>query len=126
MFEKIKSWIRARRPWMFNNSKIPVWLSKVAPIEIWAVSFGPFVACRGVMSKTTQRHEIIHFQQQLEMFFVFQWIAYGLAYLINLVRYRNGAMAYRENPFEREAYDNDRKYKYLERRPFYNWVKYIY
>ena len=126
MFEKIKSWIRARRPWMFNNSKIPVWLSKVAPIEIWAVSFGPFVACRGVMSKTTQRHETIHFQQQLEMLFVFQWIAYGSWYLINLVRYRNGAMAYKENPFEREAYDNDRKYTYLERRPFYNWVKYIY
>lgn len=126
MFEKIKSWIRARRPWMFNNSKIPVFLSHFAPIEIWAISFGPFVACRGVMSKTTERHEIIHFQQQLEMLFVFQWIAYGLSYLVNLVRYRNGATAYRENVFEREAYDNDRKYKYLERRPFYNWVNYIY
>lgn len=125
MFEKIKNWIRARRPWMFNNSKIPVFLSHFAPIEIWAVSFGPFVACRGVMSKTTERHEIIHFQQQLELLFLPQWILYGAFWLIGLVKYRNGRQAYYENPFEREAYDNERKYTYLERRPFYNWVNYI-
>jgi hypothetical protein len=118
-------WLKSLKPWMINNSKIPVWLSKVAPIEIWAVSFGPFVACRGEMSKTTQRHETIHFHQQLEMLFVFQWIAYGAFWLIGVVRYRNGTQAYYENPFEREAYDNERKYTYLERRPFYNWVKYI-
>lgn len=126
MFEKIKSWIRARRPWMFNNSKIPVFLSHFAPIQIWAISFGPIVACRGVMSKTTEKHEIIHFQQQLELLFLPQWILYGAFWLIGLVRYRgDGQRAYYENPFEREAYDNERKHTYLQRRPFYNWVNYI-
>ena len=33
-------WFKSLKPWMYNNSKIPVWLSKVAPINIWAISFG--------------------------------------------------------------------------------------
>ena len=112
-------------PWFIENSKVPVWLSKLAPINIWALSFGPWVWCRGELSKTTRRHEIIHFQQQLEMAFVFQWIAYGLFYLVGLAKYRDGATAYRENPFEREAYSNDRKFTYLEKRKRYAWVAYI-
>tara|TARA_B100001029_G_C14638218_1_gene222923 strand:- start:16 stop:378 length:363 start_codon:yes stop_codon:yes gene_type:complete len=112
-------------PKFIENSKIPVWLSKLAPIDIWAISFGVWVWCRGELSKTTRRHETIHFQQQLEMAFVFQWIAYGLFYLIGLVKYRDGETAYRENPFEREAYQNEKKYTYLEKRKRYAWIKFI-
>ena len=77
------------------------------------------------MSKTTRRHETIHYHQQLEMLFIFQWITYGVFWLIGLVRYRNGAEAYRQTPFEREAYENQKKYTYLEKRPLWNWVNYI-
>ena len=125
MLTKVKNWIRARRPWMINNSKIPVFLSHFAPIEIWAVAFGPFVACRGVMSKTTEKHEIIHFQQQLELLFLPQWILYGAFWLIGLVKYRNGRQAYYENPFEREAYNNDTNLNYLDSRKPYAWIKYV-
>ena len=55
----IKNW----KPKFIENSKIPVWLSKLAPIDIWAISFGVWVWCRGELSKTTRRHETIHFQQ---------------------------------------------------------------
>ena len=113
------------KPWFIENSKIPGWLSKIAPINIWAISFGLWVWCKGELSKPTRRHETIHFQQQLEMGFVFQWIAYGLFWLIGLVKYRDGAVAYKENPFEREAYDNERKFTYLEKRKRYAWVAYI-
>lgn len=112
-------------PWFIENSKIPVWLSKISPINIWAISFGCWVWCRGVLNKTTRRHETIHFQQQLELLFVFQWILYGLFWLIGLVKYRDGAVAYRENPFEREAYSNERKFTYLEKRKRYAWIAYI-
>lgn len=112
-------------PWFFNNSKIPVFLSYFAPITIWAISFGPGVWCRGEINKTTARHETIHYQQQLELGFVFQWLLYGLFYLVGLVRYRNGAKAYRENPFEREAYSNEKKRTYLTKRKRYAWVSYI-
>ena len=117
----MKNW----KPWFFENSKLPVWLSKIAPIEVWAFSFAFWVCCRGKLSPETRRHETIHYQQQLEMLMIFQWIFYGLFWLIGLIKYRDGAIAYRENPFEREAYHNDKNPDYLRTRPRYAWVKYI-
>ena len=122
MFKKTKLW----SPWFIENSKVPVWLSYLAPINIYAISFGFWVWCKGTMNKTTKRHETIHYQQQLELLFVFQWILYGLFWLVGLVKYRDGAKAYRENPFEREAYDNERKLTYLEKRKRFAWTKYIW
>tara|TARA_R110000851_G_scaffold302403_1_gene459205 strand:- start:487 stop:870 length:384 start_codon:yes stop_codon:yes gene_type:complete len=121
----IQKWISKRKPWIFENSKIPVWLSKISPIEIWALSFACFVFCRGELSKTTLRHETIHYHQQIELLFVGQWLLYGIFWLIGLVKYRSGSTAYRESPFEREAYRNEKKYTYLEKRPLWNWVHYI-
>ena len=112
-------------PWFIENSKVPVWLSYVAPINIGAISFGLWVWSRGEMNKTLRRHETIYFQQQLEMLFVFQWIAYGAFWLFNLAKYRDGAVAYREIPFEREAYANEKKFTYLEKRKRFAWTTYI-
>ena len=113
------------KPIMFENSRVPVWLSYLAPIEIWAISFGWFVWCRGVMSEATRRHETIHFQQQLELLFVGQWILYVSFWLFGLVKYRKGDVANRENPLEREAYNNDTDPDYLKNRKRFNWINYI-
>ena len=110
------------KPLVYENSKIPAFLSKFAPIDIWALSFGIFVFCRGEISDRTRRHETIHFQQQLELLFVVQWILYLLFYLLGLIRWRDGRKAYRENPFEREAYGNDDCEDYLEKRKRYCWI----
>jgi hypothetical protein len=125
MLESIRSFISKRRPRIFEDSKIPVWLSKISPIEIGALSFACLVFARGKINKTTRRHEIIHYHQQLELLFVFQWILYALFWLVGLVRYRSPKLAYRENPFEREAYSNAKKTTYLEKRPLWNWRHYI-
>lgn len=111
-------------PWFFENSKLPVWLSKLAPINIWAFSFGCWVWCRGELSEETRRHETIHFQQQLEMLFIFQWICYGLGWLIGFAKYRDGKKAYRENPFEQEAYDLEGDDDALINRKRWGWLKY--
>ena len=113
------------KPFFINNSRIPIWLSKLAPIEIWALSFFIFVWCRGEMSEITKRHETIHFQQQVELLFVGQWLLYGIFYLIGLVKHRSGEKAYRSNPFEIEAYKNDRVENYLQNRKRYCWIKHI-
>ena len=112
------------QPMFVNNSKVPVWLSKIAPISIWAISFGPFVFCREEIQEPTKQHEIIHFQQQLELFFIFQWILYGVFFLIGWAKYRSAAISYIRNPFEQEAYLNQGKKDYLSRRPRWAWVKY--
>jgi len=117
-----KKWLS---PIMVENSKVPVWLSKVAPIEIWAISIGFFVWCRGEMNERTRRHETIHYRQQLELLFVFQWILYGLFFLIGLVTHRSGKKAYRMNPFEVEAYNHDSQTLYLYERPWFQWRKYL-
>ena len=126
------------KPQIYSNSRVPGWLSKISPIEIYAISFGCWVWCRGnldlnkIAGKTrtaaaaeTVRHETIHFQQQLELLFVFQWLLYGLFWLIGQVKYRDGSKAYYESPFEREAYQNDKDEDYLKNRKRYAWVRYI-
>ena len=125
VFKLIQRFISKRKPVFIEDSKVPVVLSKIAPIEINAISFAFFVFSRGKLNKTTRRHETIHYHQQLELLFVLQWILYGLFWLIGLIAYRDAKKAYYENPFERECYDNDRKTTYLDKRPLMNWVKYL-
>jgi len=89
-------WFKNLKPIMIENSKVPVFLSYFAPIKIWAISFGPFVWCRGIMSPVTIRHETIHFHQQLECLFVGQWILYLFYHLRGLMSKGNktGGEAY--------------------------------
>lgn len=117
--------IKELKPIMYENSLVPVVLSRIAPINIGAISFGLWVWARGKMSDRTKRHETIHFQQQIELGFVGQWLLYGLFHLINLAIYKDGRKAYYENPFEREAYANDDFEDYLSSRPRYAWLKYV-
>jgi len=118
------SFLKKLKPIFIENSKIPVWLSKISPISIGAISFFIFVFSRGEMSKKTKRHETIHFQQQIELLFIFQWLLYGIFWLIGLIKSRSGAQAYFSNPFELEAYANEFKENYLINRRRYSWIKY--
>jgi len=124
MFRRLLNKFKNLKPIMIENSKVPAFLSHFAPIDIWAISFGPFVWCRGLLSPTTKRHETIHFHQQLELLFVGQWILYVLFWLRGLVK-QSGAESYRSNPFEVEAYTHEMEHLYLESRPFYHWKNYI-
>lgn len=117
----MKNW----KPFFIENSRVPVILSKVAPINIWAISFGIWVWCRGELSEQTKRHETIHFQQQLELGFALQWVIYAFSYLYYLAKLRDPREAYYDISFEREAYGNEADKNYLENRKRYAWVKYI-
>ena len=112
-------------PIFIEYSNVPILLSKIVPIDVYALSFGVFVWCRGLLSSRTKNHETIHYKQQLEMLFIFQWVLYGLFHIVGLIRYRNGQEAYYKNPFEREAYNNDINLNYLDSRKPYAWVEYI-
>lgn len=121
----MQKFIKKLRPIFFEDSKFPVILSKFVPIDVWAISIGPFVWCRGKLSPQTRRHEAIHFFQQLEMLFIFQWICYGSSYLYNrVIRRMDGPLAYRMNAFELEAYNNEADETYLDTRKPYAWLDY--
>lgn len=113
------------KPIVFENSPIPVWLSKLAPIEINAFSAGPFIVCRGELSESTKQHETIHFHQQLELLFVFQWLLYALFCVIGRFTTGSWKMAYYHNPFEMEAYTHADEKDYLKNRKFWAWTKYL-
>jgi hypothetical protein len=110
------------KPKFFENSRVPSILSKIAPIHIWAINIGPFVWCRGKLSEKDKNHETIHFQQQLELLFVFHWLLYFAFYIVGMIRFRSGTLAYFNNPFEIEAYDNEEDEYYLITRKRYNWM----
>ena len=125
----MKNW----KPIFIENSKIPVWLSHIAPLNIGAICLGVVVFSRGAMNKRTRRHETIHFQQVLETLLIGTAIIYAYDYLKGLWKYRNdwkdqysqrglpytsaGNKAYHRVRSEQEAYDNEWDLNYLATRP---------
>lgn len=114
--------MRNWKPWFFENSKIPVVLSAIAPIDIGAITIGPFVFSRGEMSDVTKNHETIHWQQYIETGIIGFVILYYSFYLYNYIKSGNGRLAYYSIPFEKEAYDNHEDMDYCMTRKRYNWL----
>jgi hypothetical protein len=85
-----------------------IWISRVTKDEIRLV-----------------RHEKIHFLQQVELLFIFHWILYAYFYLISRYKGQGHYVAYRYNPFEMEAYDNEHNENYLKSRKPFAWVSFI-
>ena len=125
MLSSIRNWISKREPWIFENSVLPKILTKLSPIDVFAFSFGPFVFCRDRLPIRTRQHEIIHYHQQLELLFIFQWVLYAYYTLSARASGFTGKESYYANPFELEAYDNDNNVMYLDERPLWAWRKYL-
>tara|TARA_Y100000034_G_C6872791_1_gene398722 strand:+ start:397 stop:726 length:330 start_codon:yes stop_codon:yes gene_type:complete len=104
---------------------VPVWLSKISPITINAITLGPLVFSRGEISDTTRQHETIHWQQYIETGVVGFAVLYPLFWIINRFKKLNGRNAYYAIPFELEAYENQEVSNYLEKRKRFYWVKFI-
>jgi hypothetical protein len=108
-------------PIFIENSRIPIWLSKVAPIDIYAIILGPFIICRGRMDERTRIHEMIHYKQYVELGFIGFPILYLFYWLMNLAKGLRGFQAYKMIPFELEAYENEWDISYPFNRKNYAW-----
>ncbi len=115
--------VRTYRPAFIENSKIPVWLSYFSPIDINAITLGPFVVSRGEMSETTKNHETIHWQQYIETGIVGFLLLYLFYWLVGMVKYRDGSKAYYRIPFEQEAYSNQDNPYYVLTRKRWGWFR---
>ncbi len=115
---------RSRFPILIEDSKIPVYLSKIVPIEVYAFSIGPWIICRDKLSKRQWKHEMVHWLQQKELYFIGQWLLYAYFFLRGYMKYKDGAKAYSRIPFEQEAYNNEANPKYLHTRKRYAWKLY--
>jgi len=114
----MKNW----KPIFIENSKIPVWLSYLAPINIGAITLFFLVFSRGEISEETKRHETIHFQQMLETFLIGFIILYYWDYLKGYIKYKNGRIAYLSIRAEQEAYHKDTLISYESERKRWRWI----
>lgn len=122
------SWEELKWGKVITNSKIPKYLSFF--INIYAITIYPFIIFSDKGSVVTLNHERIHIRQQLELLVVGFYFLYILFWIIGFIKNIKSKdrlnLAYNYIPFEKEAYDNDKKLIYiLERKP-YAWVKYIF
>jgi len=88
----------------------------------------PFVLVKCNFDKTNEvfvNHEKIHLRQQLELLVIPFFVWYFLEYLIRLIQYKNGTLAYRNISFEREAYTKETDLNYLKNRSFFRFLDYI-
>jgi hypothetical protein len=114
-----KNW----KPFFFENSRIVVLLSYLAPININAITLGFIVLSREEINETTRRHETIHFQQFLETGFIGFLLLYFYDYLLAYLYFKDGEIAYMQIRAEKEAYLNELDENYLENRKRWNWLK---
>jgi hypothetical protein len=105
------------------------WFMRVGGVSIFPIVVlrekhkDPKTSVEFARSSSIHRHETIHFRQQLEMLVIPFYIWYVVEFLVKLMMYGNSNKAYRSISFEREAYDNEDKYRYVEKRKMYNWIK---
>jgi hypothetical protein len=127
---------------IIRNKRIPI--AGFSAMNILGILF---VRKEARIDKETIRHEAIHTAQQYEIMCLTAIIAligsnyypswwylpmtilmpialYIVAWLIELILPPFGN-AYKDSPFEREAYANEKDSEYLAKRPFFAWVKYF-
>ena len=116
--------LRFSEPFFVENSRVPVWLSCLSPINIGAITLGPFVLSRGTMTRTTRVHETIHWQQYIELGILGFPLLYLVYWLIGLAKYQSAEIAYYQIPFEQEAYKHETNPYYVLTRNRWCWRKY--
>jgi len=108
---------------IIENSRIPQLLSWF--IKIKAITIYPFVFVKGKADIRLRIHEYIHLKQQRELFVVGFYVLYIWYWLKNIVWHKmDSRTAYREIPFEREAYENENNFVYALNRERFAWRNY--
>jgi len=108
---------------LYENSKLPIFLSYFCPIEIFAITVGSFIFCRAKISEDVLNHEKIHIEQWKELYYIGFIFLYFYYYLYNSIIKKQGFSrhAYLNIPFEKEAFQNMYDKDYLKDRKKFAW-----
>ena len=107
---------------VIENSRIPALLSWF--INIHAITIYPFIICRTELDLRVRSHEFIHIAQQKELWLVGFYFLYVYYWIKNIVWHKmSTSQAYRNIPFELEAYENDHNSIYALTRDKMGWKK---
>ena len=100
----------------------------IFPSTFNALAVWPFIILREPALRGDSvliHHERIHLRQQLELLWVFFFIIYLAEFLAKIMIYKQPKLAYRNISFEREAYENEYDFDYVQRKPLWSFVGYI-
>ena len=109
--------------WIIENSRIPQALSLF--INIWAITLYPFIICKGTLDQQTRTHEVIHLRQQRELLLIGFYLLYVAFWIYGVIKFKSFHAAYRNIPFEKEAYEHDLDPTYPMNRKSHSWIKFI-
>ena len=92
------------------------------------ISLWPFVILQSDHLKKDDffiNHEKIHLRQQLELLVLFFYVWYAIEFFLRYLNCRDGMLAYRNISFEREAYRRENDLRYLKKRSFWAFLKFM-
>ena len=94
--------------------------------NVAAITLYPFIFVKRDKAgdKKLINHELIHIEQQKELFVIGFYIIYLMDWVRGLLIYKNNLSAYYKIRFEQEAYEHDDDLNYLEHRRPYAYRKY--
>ena len=93
-------------------------------ITVNAICLFPFIIMRDDLDECTMNHELIHFEQQKELYVVGFYILYIYDYFKGIAIYKDREIAYHSIRFEQEAYRNEKDLGYIFARSKSAWKKY--
>jgi len=99
---------------------------QIRRLHVGGMALFPFIFIKSGLSEERKavliNHEKIHLRQQLELLILPFYFFYLINYLVNLCRYGQHQLAYRNIIFEKEAFENESNNDYLAKRRW--WIIY--
>ena len=93
-------------------------------ISVSAITLYPFIILSGEANEYEMNHELIHYEQQKELYVVGFYFLYVYDYAKGMIKYKNKEFAYYQIRFEREAHAYDKDLGYIADREKYAWKNY--
>jgi len=93
-------------------------------VVVNAIAVYPFLIVRDNLNEIQMNHELIHFEQQKELYVIGFYALYVYDFFKGVIRYKDKTQAYRMIRFEQEAYDNELNLGYVVDRNKHAWNKY--
>ena len=93
-------------------------------ISVYAITIFPFIILSEEVDEYTMNHEMIHFEQQKELFVVGFYILYAYDFIKGMIKYKDKHLAYFLIRFEQECYNHQGDLGYLPDRKKYSWKQY--
>lgn len=93
-------------------------------ISVYAITLFPFIILSEEVDEFTMNHELIHFEQQKELFLVGFYILYAYDFVKGMIKYKDKNTAYFTIRFEQECYNHQNDLGYIPDRAKYSWKQY--